>query len=53
MMLDVMMPVMDGFSACVEIRRHPNGKLTPVLMVTGLDDLDSIHRAYEAGRRTS
>ncbi|MGA2107147.1 MAG: EAL domain-containing protein [Syntrophorhabdales bacterium] len=48
-MLDVMMPVRDGFSACVDIRRHPNGKLTPILMVTGLDDLDSIHRAYEAG----
>ncbi len=48
-MLDVMMPVMDGFSACTEIRRHPYGKLTPVLMVTGLDDIESIHRAYEAG----
>ncbi|MGD0231814.1 MAG: EAL domain-containing protein [Syntrophorhabdales bacterium] len=48
-MLDVMMPIMDGFSACEEIRARPDGKLTPVLMVTGLDDVQSIHRAYEAG----
>ncbi|OPY70039.1 MAG: Cyclic di-GMP phosphodiesterase Gmr [Syntrophorhabdaceae bacterium PtaU1.Bin034] len=48
-MLDVMMPVMDGFSACAGIRRHPHGRHTPVLMVTGLDDVESIQRAYEAG----
>ena len=48
-MLDVMMPVMDGFSACAAIRKHPEGQRTPVLMVTGLDDVDSINRAYEAG----
>jgi DNA-binding response OmpR family regulator len=47
--LDVMMPVMDGFSVCSEIRRHPRGMLVPVLMVTGLDDIESIRRAYEAG----
>ena len=48
-MLDVMMPVMDGFAACAEIRKNPEGQLTPILMVTGLDDVDSINRAYEAG----
>jgi len=46
---DVMMPVMDGFALCEEIRRRPAGKLLPVLMVTGLDDTESIHRAYEVG----
>lgn len=48
-MLDVRMPVMDGFSACFQLRNHPAGKLIPILMVTGLDDVDSINRAYEAG----
>lgn len=48
-MLDVMMPRMDGFSACQEIRKRPGGDRVPVLMMTGLDDLASIHRAYEAG----
>ena len=48
-MLDVNMPVMDGFSVCSRLRERPEGKLTPVLMVTGLDDVDSINRAYEVG----
>jgi diguanylate cyclase (GGDEF)-like protein/PAS domain S-box-containing protein len=48
-MLDVKMPLMDGFSVCSQLRDRPEGKLTPVLMVTGLDDVDSINRAYEAG----
>lgn len=46
---DVMMPVMDGFALCQEIRRLPEGEFTPILMVTGLDDLDSIQRAYDVG----
>ena len=47
--LDVMMPVMDGFESCAWIRGHPGGELTPILMLTGRDDADSISRAYEAG----
>ena len=46
---DVMMPVMDGFALCEEIRRRPGGHLLPVLMVTALDDIESIHQAYEVG----
>lgn len=48
-LLDVVMPEMDGFSACEQIRKLPGGELTPIFMVTGLDDLDSINRAYEVG----
>ncbi|WP_447977084.1 response regulator [Candidatus Nitrospira bockiana] len=48
-LMDVMMPVMDGFQACAELRRLPGGERTPVVMVTALDDFDSISRAYEAG----
>jgi diguanylate cyclase (GGDEF)-like protein/PAS domain S-box-containing protein len=48
-LLDVQMPGLDGFAVCEEIRRHPNGPDVPVLMMTALDDVDSIRRAYEAG----
>jgi signal transduction histidine kinase len=47
--LDVLMPGMDGFQACAEIRRTPGGETVPVLMLTGLDDVESINKAYEAG----
>ena len=47
--LDVMMPGMDGFQACAEIRRMPSGGMVPILMLTGLDDVESVNKAYEAG----
>jgi len=48
-LLDVMMPEMDGFETCSAIRLQPGGKYVQILMVTGLDDTDSIERAFEAG----
>jgi signal transduction histidine kinase/DNA-binding response OmpR family regulator len=47
--LDVMMPGMDGFEFCSRLRQHPAGMDVPVLMVTALDDPHSITRAYEVG----
>lgn len=47
--LDVLMPEMDGYTVCAEVRSHSFARHTPVLMMTGLDDVESIHRAYEAG----
>jgi len=47
--LDVMMPEMDGFAACRALRAIPGFAHTPVLVVTGLEDVESINRAYEAG----
>lgn len=48
-LMDVMMPVMDGFAACAALRKLPGALHLPVLMMTGLDDRASIERAYEAG----
>jgi diguanylate cyclase (GGDEF)-like protein/PAS domain S-box-containing protein len=48
-LLDGMMPVLDGFAACVELRKLPEGASTPVLMVTALDDDASVDRAFDAG----
>jgi diguanylate cyclase (GGDEF)-like protein len=48
-LLDVMMPEMDGYDVCRSIREHADGEFVPILMMTGLDDVDSIHRAFEVG----
>ena len=48
-LLDVQMPGVDGFSVCQAIRALPGGADVPVVMMTGLEDVDSIRRAYEVG----
>ncbi len=47
--LDAVMPGLDGFATCQELRNLPGHESVPVLMLTGLDDDASITRAYEAG----
>jgi predicted signal transduction protein with EAL and GGDEF domain/FixJ family two-component response regulator len=47
--LDAMMPGLDGFTVCRQLRRTPGFEMVPVLMLTGLDDEASIERAYQAG----
>ena len=49
LLLDVMMPVLDGFGACKRLRERPEGQHVPVVMMTGLDDLESITTAYDVG----
>ena len=48
-MLDLVMPQMDGFEICREIRSLEEGKYAPILIVTILDDTAVIHGAFEAG----
>jgi len=48
-LLDVIMPEMDGIDVCKAIRKLPEGKHLPVLMVTGLEDFDSIRQFFDAG----
>lgn len=48
-MLDVVMPGIDGFEACSRIRTLEGGRDVPIIMMTGLDDLDSVKKAYGAG----
>ena len=47
--LDALMPGLDGFQTCRLLRQRPGSEAVPVLMLTGLDDDASISRAYEAG----
>jgi diguanylate cyclase (GGDEF)-like protein len=49
LVLDVMMPRRNGFEVCAELRRTPYGAGTPILMLTALEDIDSIRQAFEAG----
>jgi len=49
LLLDVNMPLLSGFEVCKQIRQTPQGKDTPILMVTGADDYDSIENAFAAG----
>jgi CheY-like chemotaxis protein/nitrogen-specific signal transduction histidine kinase len=48
-LMDGVMPAMDGFECCSHLQQLPGGDLTPVLMITGLEDSGSLDRAYEVG----
>ena len=47
--LDALMPDLDGFETCERLRALPGFENAPILMPTGLDDEASINRAYQAG----
>src|SRR2546425_2640111 len=49
LLVDIMMPHMDGYGLCRELRSNPESAYVPILVVTSLDDLSSIARAYDAG----
>jgi len=48
-LMDAVMPVMDGFTACTRMRELPGGSAIPVLMITALQDNASVERAFAAG----
>ncbi len=48
-LLDIMMPRLDGYSALQEMRQQPRRHQVPVVMITSLDDEESINQAYDAG----
>ncbi|MCU1348349.1 MAG: Response regulator receiver modulated metal dependent phosphohydrolase [Acidobacteria bacterium] len=47
--LDVMMPNMDGYEACSLIKREPGGRRIPILMLTALTGTDDKVRALDCG----
>ncbi|MDZ8236842.1 MAG: PAS domain-containing protein [Nostoc sp. ChiQUE01a] len=48
-LLDAMMPEMDGFSCCAQLQALSDGKNTPVLIITAFDDRASVEKAFAAG----
>jgi putative two-component system response regulator len=48
-LLDVLMPGMDGFEVCRQVKANPLTRLTPVVLVTGLGDREDRIKGIEAG----
>ena len=48
-LLDVKMPLLDGFSVCERIRAIETDYHTPVLLITGTDDVEAANKAYQNG----
>ena len=48
-LLDVMMPKLNGFEVCQQIKSNESTRKTMILMVTALNELGDIERAVNAG----
>ena len=48
-LLDIVMPEMDGVEACARIRNDERYADLPIIMVTSLDDMNSLSNAFVAG----
>jgi predicted signal transduction protein with EAL and GGDEF domain/FixJ family two-component response regulator len=48
-LLDVDMPLIDGFEVCRQIRQLADAAQVPIVMATGLEDVESVNLAYDCG----
>lgn len=48
-LLDIMMPDLDGFAVCRTLKNREKSRMIPIVMVTALDDLESKIKGIEAG----
>jgi adenylate cyclase len=49
MLLDVLMPELDGYQVLAELKQDPRVRDLPVIMTSSLDELDSVVRCVEMG----
>lgn len=47
--MDVLMPVMDGIEACVRVKGDPKTKDIPVLFLTAVNQVEDTQRCFKAG----
>ncbi|PHQ57880.1 MAG: hybrid sensor histidine kinase/response regulator [Sulfurimonas sp.] len=48
-LLDILMPEMDGFEVCRILKEDPSTSSIPIIFLSALDDIDSKIRAFEVG----
>ena len=48
-LMDVVMPRMDGFAACREMRRQPKLRETPIILVTSRGEPQNVEQGFESG----
>ena len=48
-LLDAVMPGMDGFDTCLRLKANPAASPVPVVFMTGLTETEHVVRALEAG----
>ncbi|MDG1582315.1 response regulator [Pseudomonas sp. GOM6] len=49
LLLDVMMPNMDGFELASQLRSHPQASRIPLIFITAMDEPDARRKAMELG----
>ena len=48
-LLDVMMPIMDGFTTCERLKAEEKSKDIPVIFLTAMSDIREVNRGFEVG----
>jgi putative two-component system response regulator len=48
-LLDIVMPYMDGFEVCRHVKATPETRLTPIILITGLSETEDRIRGINAG----
>lgn len=48
-LLDVLMPMMNGYEVCLAMREHDPQCTVPIIMLTALDDVASVEKAFDTG----
>jgi len=48
-LLDILMPEMDGYQTCLKIKQHSNWENIPIIFLTGKTDAESEAKAFDYG----